>query len=93
MSVKKTKIMSISADADFQNLLDVSAKKGGFASRSQLLRELVEQHLDLLVNDGDLIPVILKVPSELRGDEQALRSWFSGRIEATIKKLSEANSN
>lgn len=91
MSVKKTKIMSISADADFQNLLDVAAKKGGYSSRSQLLRELVDKYLYLLVNDGDLIPVIFDVPAELRGDEAGLKTWLNSRVEAIIKKLAETS--
>lgn len=87
MSDKKGKIMSLSIDADMQKLLKESAKKAGL-NRSQLIRQLVEKHLNLLVNEGEEIPIILKVPSHLRGDTEGLKTWLAAKTEAIIKHLS-----
>lgn len=87
MSDKKGKIMSLSIDADMQKLLKDSAKKAGL-NRSQLIRQLVEKHLNLLVNEGEEIPIIVKVPAHLRGDAEGLKAWLAVKTEAIIKALS-----
>lgn len=87
MSDKKSKIMSLSVEPEMQELLKNSAKKLGY-SVSQLVRDLVDKHLDLLVNDGEKIPVILWVPVNLRDDSEGLRDWLNVKTEAITKALS-----
>lgn len=89
MSDKKLKIMSLSVEPDTHDLLKQSAKKMGI-SVSHLIRDLVDKHLNLLVNDGEEIPVILKIPVELKGDEANLRKWLESRIEAIVKALAKS---
>jgi predicted DNA-binding protein len=88
MSENKTKlkIMSLSIEPDMQDLLKASAKKAG-CSVSHLIRDLVEKHLSLLVNDGEEIHVIIDVPAHLKGDEGELRQFLNSKIEAIVKAL------
>jgi hypothetical protein len=87
MSENKTKIMSLSLDEDMYNLIKDSSKKLGHKNVSQMIRELISKYLDLLINDQDEIPVIIKIPSELVEDKDELRSWLDSRINAIIKSL------
>jgi len=82
-------IMSLSVLPEQQTLLKTSAKKLG-VSASQLIRDLVTKYLGLLVNDGSEVPVILKIPSELKGDEEGLRKWMAVRTEAIVAALKSA---
>lgn len=81
-------VMSVSLPMETQELLDVSAKKMGW-NRSELLRRLIQKGLDLIVTDGEEIPVILKIPGELRGKQEELRSWLYQKSDIITKKLSE----
>jgi hypothetical protein len=83
---KKLKIMSLSIEPKMQDLLKASAKKAG-CSVSSLIRDLVDKHLSLIVNEGDEIPVILKVPAHLKGDENDLRKWLYVKTDAIVKAL------
>jgi hypothetical protein len=64
-----------------------SAKKLGHKNVSQLIRDLVSKYLSLLVNDSDDIPVILRIPGDLKEDPSALRSWLNQKSEAIAKAL------
>lgn len=79
--------MSLAIENDMQELLKNSAKKTGM-SVSQLVRELVESHLDLIVNDGNEIPVILRIPVHLKGDRETLKSWLGIKVDAIVNALS-----
>lgn len=87
MADNKTKIMSLSLDSDMYELVKNSSKKLGHKNVSQMIRDLINKYLDLLVNDRDEIPIILKVPSDLKGNPDALRTWLSSRIDAVVKAL------
>jgi len=87
MSENKTKIMSLSLDENMYNLIKDSSKKLGHKNVSQMIRELISKYLDLLINDDDEIPVIIKIPSELVEDKDELRSWLDSRIDAIVKSL------
>ena len=78
--------MSLSIEPEMQELLKISAKKAGL-SVSNLIRLLVEKYLNLIVNDGEEIPIILKVPSHFKGDEENLRAWFDIKTTAIIDFL------
>jgi hypothetical protein len=89
MATEKKKIMSISVEPDLEDLPKLSAKKKTI-SVSQLFRDLVRKYLPLFMNEGDEIPVVLKIPSELRGNEAELRSWLNQRVDAVVKALAPA---
>ena len=84
---KKLKIMSLSVEPEMQDLLKTSSKKLG-CSVSALVRDLVDKHLDLLVNDGEEIPVILRIPTGLKGDKESLEKWLASRVSAIADALS-----
>lgn len=86
-SEKKHKIMSLAIDGEMQDLLKISAKKSG-VSVSQLIRKLVENHLDLLVNDGTDIPVIIRIPVHMKGDYDSLKHYMDAKSDAIAKFLS-----
>jgi len=90
MTDKKPKNMSIAIDPEMKALLSVSAKKLG-CSVSELFRTLVNKHLDLVISDDEVIPIILKVPSNLKGKPEELQSWFDARVNMIVKKLGEAS--
>ena len=81
-------VMSISLPLEMQELLDVSAKKMGW-NKSELIRKLIKKGLDLVVVDVEEIPVILKIPADLRGRPEELRTWLYQKSDAITKKLSE----
>jgi hypothetical protein len=71
-----------------QELLKNSSKKMG-CSVSSLVRDLVDKHIDLIVNDGEEIPVILKIPTSLRGNPEDLKVWLDSRVSGIVKALSK----
>lgn len=85
---KETKIVSLSLDPEMHDLIKVSAKKLGHKNVSQLIRDLVSRHLDLMVNDKDETPVIIRVPGSLKGDKEALKNWLYRKSDAISDALS-----
>jgi hypothetical protein len=85
---EKSIIMSLSVKPEMQDLLKVSAKKAGW-SVSELVRALIQRHLSLVVNDGNDIPVILRIPTALRGDPEKLSAWLKSRTDKIISSLSK----
>jgi hypothetical protein len=82
---KKNNIMSLSLDPDTQDKLRLHAKQKTNGNVSKLIRELVEKHL---VVDDDVIPVILKIPIHLKGDQENLTKWLEPRVQQILKALS-----
>ena len=78
--------MSLSVTQDVRDTLRISAKNKG-VSVSSLVRELVEKHLSLVVPEGNEIPVILKIPGELKGKEEELRHWLEVKSNTIVKAL------
>jgi len=83
----KIKIMSLSLDLEMYDLIKNSAKKLGHKNVSQLIRDLVAKYLDLLVNDSDDTPVILRIPSVVRDDSEKLKAWLHIRADAITNAL------
>jgi hypothetical protein len=81
--MKKLSVMSLSVEPDMQDLLKKHAKKKG-VSVSKLVRDLVEKYL---LNDDEVIPVILKVPTKLKENPQGLREWLDVKSSAIVKAL------
>lgn len=77
--MSRLKVISMSIDTDMHDLLKTSSKKLG-CSVSELVRNLVEKYLSLLVHDADEVPVVLRVPTDLKGDE--LKQWLSVKVKA-----------
>jgi predicted DNA-binding protein len=84
----KIKIMSLSLDPEMHELIKNSAKKLGHKNVSQLIRDLVSKYLDLLVNDAEDIPVILRVPNSIKDDPESLRAWLKVKMDAIANALS-----
>ena len=56
-------------------------------STSQLVRELVNKYLDLIVQDEDIVPVILRIPGKIKDNPEQLQAWLKIKEEAIIKAL------
>jgi len=80
---KKSNIMSLSMEQEMQDRLKAQAKKKSI-SVSKLVRDLVDRYLSA---DDEVIPVILKIPQKLKGDEEGLRAWLNAKVEAVVKTL------
>mgnify|MGYP003695137403 CR=1 FL=1 len=78
--------MSLSVEPDQQDLLKISAKKLGI-SVSQLVRDLVDKHLTLLCPEDSEIPVIIRIPANLKGDPEGLKQWLDTKTGAIVKSL------
>jgi predicted methyltransferase len=94
---KKHNIMSLSIEPETQEYLKNSAKEQG-VSVSKLVRNLVEKFLmrkdkvTIVEHSDQYIPVVLKIPSELRGDER-VKTWLMLRAEALGNKLAAKESD
>ena len=83
----KTKIVSLSLEPEMHEAVKEAAKKLGHKNVSQVMRDLVSKFLGLLVNDEDEIPVIIRVPSSLTSDKNALKEWLKAKSEAIADAL------
>lgn len=81
---KKLNIMSLSVEPEMQDKLKRHAKTRD-VSVSKLVRDLVDKYL---VAEDDVIPVILKIPTKLRGDQENLQRWMDTKSSAIVKALS-----
>lgn len=81
---KKLNIMSLSIESDMQDKIKEHAKTRK-VSVSKLIRDLVEKYL---INEEDVFPIILKVPTKLKEDPDNLQKWLETRVEAIVKTLS-----
>ena len=77
--------MSLSLDLDTQDKLKLHAKQKTNGNVSKLIREMVDKYL---VVEDNVIPVILKVPIDLKGDRDNLQKWFEAKTQAVVKALS-----
>ncbi len=82
---KKNNIMSLSLDPDTQEKLRLHAKQKTNGNVSKLIREMADKYL---VVDDDVIPVILKIPIVLKGDQENLQKWLETRTQGIVKALS-----
>lgn len=84
MSAKK--VISLSVDPEIHDQMRVAAKKMGWGV-SEMVRNLVTKYMDLLVNDDDQVPVVLRIPAELKEDPDGLKAWLEGRSAAIVQAL------
>jgi hypothetical protein len=85
MTTKKNNIMSLSLDLDTQDKLRLHAKQKTNGNVSKLIRDMVDK---FLVLEDDVIPVILRIPIHLKGDQENLKLWLETRVNAVVKALS-----
>ena len=88
MAENKLKIMSLSLEPDMYDFVKNSAKKMGHKNVSQMIRDLISKYLDLLVNDKDETPVLIRVPNSLRENKEDLRNWLTLKANAIADVLS-----
>ena len=74
---------SLILDDQAKKLVDAVAQNKACSS-SDILSDLANRYL---VGDGH-IPVVLKVPKELKGDRKGLAEWLQSRARAVLEKLS-----
>jgi metal-responsive CopG/Arc/MetJ family transcriptional regulator len=83
--------MSLSLEPELHEYLKEYAKQEGI-SASKLVRDIVDKYLvkkDKLIvveKSEEHIPVVLKIPADLRGDDR-LREWLQVRCDAIASKL------
>lgn len=80
--MSKSKIVSLSLDPEMHEAIKSASKKLGHKNASQVVRDLISKYLGLLVNETDDIPVIIRIPGEIAGDERRLREWLGAKAEA-----------
>jgi hypothetical protein len=78
----KSKIVSLSLDPEMHETIRRAATRLGHKNVSQIIRDLVSKFLGLLVNDNEDIPVIIRIPRDIAGDRDRLRSWLRAKAEA-----------
>ncbi len=83
---KKQDIVSYSMPMEMQLKLKRVKEKKGYKSVSKLIRDLVDKYVS---EDDDVIPVVLKVPAQLRSNADALRQWLTNRVPAVVTALSQ----
>jgi len=76
--------MSFAIEPELQDRLRAYAKRKGI-SNSQCVRELIDR---FIIDDDTIIPVVLKIPVELKGDKEQLAVWLESRKNAILEKLS-----
>lgn len=81
---KKTNVMSLSLEPEFQQQLKLYAKQRTRGNVSKAIRDLVEKYA---VIEEDVIPVMIRVPSKLKGDSQNLKDWLDIKAAAIVKAL------
>ena len=92
MISKKKNIMSMAMDEDMQNALKREARDRGYSSVSAFLRDLVERFalnkVTVIEHETEAIPVVLKIPINLRDNREGLREWMNIKADAIVKALS-----
>jgi predicted DNA-binding protein len=71
---------------DTQELLNGATKKSGVSS-SKIVGDLVAKHIDLVIRTKENIPIILYIPSNLKGNSEQLRAWLEARVNGIVKSL------
>lgn len=77
--------MSLSLAAEDADKLRLYAQQKTDGNVSKLIRDLMEKYL---MCEDDVIPVILKIPVNLKGDSEGLEKWMAAKSSAIVKALS-----
>lgn len=87
MAENKSKIISVSLSKEMHDLVKETSKKLGHKNVSLLFRELISKYLNLLLDDDDNIPIMIKVPSHLIDDKDKLIKWMDVKVQAIAEAL------
>jgi hypothetical protein len=93
---KNKKVMSIAIEPDLETeLVNYSRKKG--MSKSAYLGNLISKALKVPIDedpivigkpvDEDVLPVMLKIPANLKGQREALKNWMDTQVNGIVNKL------
>lgn len=97
MSNKKNKkVMSIAIEPEtHESVKEYSKRKG--VSTSAYIGDLVKKALKINIDeepivvgkpvDENVLAVVLKIPSELKGEKEKLTEWLASQCTALVKKL------
>jgi hypothetical protein len=80
---KNVSIVSLSLNPEMHQRLKRCAKQKG-ESVSKVVRDLIDKYL---VSDDNVIPVILKIPVEFKGDSKELEKWLEAKVAAILQVL------
>lgn len=90
------KVMSIAIEPELHENVKEYAKRKG-TSASAYIGELVKKALKINIDDEpmvigkpvdeDVMPVVLKIPSNLKGNKDGLTEWINAQASALVKKL------
>lgn len=93
MTEKKKNIMSLAIEIEMQDFLKNYARARN-VSVSKLIRDLVETYLmqgkkiTVVYHEPEYVPVVLKIPSCLKGDREGVLDWLKLRNFAIADRLS-----
>jgi vacuolar-type H+-ATPase subunit E/Vma4 len=98
---KNKKVMSIAIQPELQEELKKVSKRKGMSS-STYISNLVEQAMKLNPDDDpivvskpsdeDVIPVVLKIPTNLKSDKEKLKNWLEVQSNGILNAMTK-NSN
>jgi hypothetical protein len=80
-------------EEDMQEFLEKQAKANN-VSVSKLIRDLVDTYLrqgkkiTVVHHDPEYIPIVLKIPANLKGDREGILSWLRIRCLGIAERLS-----
>lgn len=89
---KKHNILSLAMDEEMQEFLKALSKSTN-VSVSKIIRDLVDTHLrqgkkiTVIYHDDAHVPVVLRVPTSLRGDKDGLLGWLRSRVAGIAERL------
>ena len=90
--VNPKNIMSLSISKPMKEELDRVAKERTLSTSAlikQLIQKCIIEKAKIVERDGDkTIPIVIRVPSELKGNEQELQKWLTPKINGIAKVLS-----
>lgn len=79
----KINVTNIAIDASIKEILKQTAEKQEI-SVGKVVKNLVDKYL---VVDNSVVPVIIKIPSNLKNDPANLKIWLDHRVAGIIKAL------
>jgi hypothetical protein len=91
---KKKNIMSLAIEEDMQDFLKRQAKADN-VSVSKLIRDLVETYLlqdkkiTVVHHEPDYVPIVLKIPVNLKGNRDGLLTWLKIRSLGIAERLAQ----
>ena len=77
--MKKVNVMSLSLDTETEDKLKLHAKQKTNGNVSKLIRDMIDKYL---IVEDNVIPVILKIPIDLKGDHDNLKKWLETKTQA-----------